>query len=224
MYMWAAIATLIGWPLMLIARKPYGSFCKKVMLWWTKPVYFFGGVKLNVVGRENIQSGENYIVCSNHLDILDIPTLILATELNIRFAAKKELFRIPIFGWLLSSMGMISVDRENRRKAVASIKKIEHLITTEPVSVVLFPEGTRNKTGGGLLPFKKGAFAMSSNTQRKILPVSLNDTSKIFTGMIARPRTLDVYIHPPIDPQDFSAETRSAFMEKTYEAILSKIE
>ncbi len=224
MYSWAFVASLIEILPLLLLRKPYGKVTQKAMYYWTRPIFFFGGVKLNVTGLEYIDPNRSYVICSNHLHILDIPTLILASKLNIRFAAKKELFKVPLFGQLISIMGMIQIDRENRRSAVESLKQIAKMITENVVSVVLFPEGTRNKSAKGLLPFKKGAFVMAMNTETMMLPASINGSDKIFHGLIARPRTLNIHFHPPVDPNKYSVATRQQFMDDVYQTILSKIE
>lgn len=223
-YTSAFFTTILPIPFLALIRKPYGNFARLTMVAWGKCVFFFTGTKFKVTGQENINLNESFIICSNHLHLLDIPALVLATGMNIRFAAKKELVKIPIFGTYMKGIGTIIIDRGDRRKAVASLREIEKTLSEHTVSIVMFPEGTRNKSGIGLLPFKKGAFMMALNTKRKILPITINDTEKIFEGFKAKPRTLNFHIHPAIDSSKYSTDNKDELMDTVFNTIHSKLE
>jgi 1-acyl-sn-glycerol-3-phosphate acyltransferase len=114
-----------------------------------------------------------YMVVANHASTSD-PFLLSFLPFDMRFVAKKELFRIPLIGWLLRLGGDIPLQRGDR----ASVQRMreECLRTLEArVPVLLFPEGTRSPDGE-LLPFKDGAFQLAIEAQVPVLPVVLEGT------------------------------------------------
>ena len=199
----------------------YGWFGKSLLKFWSSSVLLFSGVKLNVTGLENYDQNESYIVASNHRHLYDIPVLAIATKLNLKFIAKKELFRIPVFGWVLSLVGMIKIDRSNSTKAVASLKKAQEIAEEHKISITVFPEGTRSKIGE-LLPFKKGTFMTSINTGIPLLPISIEGSDKVLVGFKCKPRTINVHVHKPIDPKKYDASKRTEFMIDVRKIIQSK--
>ena len=104
---------------------------------------------------------QSYILVSNHQSHADIPVLVVHMPLHMSIIAKKELFKIPFFGQGMRAIGIIEIDRSNRTKAVASLKKAEQIIRDEKLSILAFPEGTRSDNGT-LLPFKKGPFGIGN--------------------------------------------------------------
>lgn len=110
------------------------------------------------------------IVVANHQSFLDMPLLYLLPW-SMKWVAKKSLFRIPIFGWIVFMTGHIGIDRKSRR----SVKKLDKLV--EPVQnqipAMIFPEGTRTNSGE-LMPFKNGAFMLAKRYNFQVLPVVLN--------------------------------------------------
>ena len=199
----------------------YGKFGKFQLMFWSSLIVKTSGLKLNVTGLENYDPNESYVVASNHRHLYDIPVLAIATKLNLKFIAKKELFRIPVFGWILYLVGMVKVDRKNSTKALESLKKAQQVAEEHKISLTVFPEGTRSKKPG-LLPFKKGAFMTSINTNIPLLPISVEGTDKILKGFKCIPRTINVHIHPPIDPSKYGVEKRGVFMKDVKEIIESK--
>lgn len=199
----------------------YGNFGKFQLMFWSKWIVKVAGLKFNVTGTENYDPNESYVVASNHRHLFDIPVLARATKLNLKFIAKKELFRIPVFGWILYLVGMVKVDRKNSTKALESLKKAQKIAEEHKISLTVFPEGTRSKKDG-LLPFKKGAFMTSINTEIPLLPISVEGTDKILQGFKCKPRTINVHIHPPVDPKEYGVAKRNDFMKDVKKIIESK--
>lgn len=107
------------------------------------------------------------IVVANHQSFLDLPLLYLLPW-TMKWVAKKDLFRIPIFGWIVTMTGQIAIDRESMRSA----KKLDKLIEPiqEGIPAMIFPEGTRT-VSGGMKPFKNGAFKLAKRYNLNVLPV-----------------------------------------------------
>ncbi len=144
---------------------------------WARLLLFISFIKIKQVGTENINKGKGYIFISNHSSMFDILIALAGIPTNIRFVAKKELFKIPIFGWAMKMAGYISIDRERSLKAMRSIEEAAEKIRNG-VSVILFAEGTRSKDGS-VQPFKRGPFLLASKTKVPVIPVTINGAAKI---------------------------------------------
>ncbi len=98
----------------------------------------------------------------------------MALKGNVNIVFKKELTRVPIWGWALRYGHFIMIDRSNPRDAMASIERAVQSIRSGH-SVILFPEGTRTRDGK-LQPFKRGAFSLAVKAGVPVVPVTINNT------------------------------------------------
>jgi len=166
--------------IVLIILSPF-NYKGKVIHWlskaYSKTLLLICGVKLEVIGRENVDTRRNYIYVSNHLSYFDIPVFMQAAPTDYRFIYKSSINYVPFFGWSLYLGGYIPINRENVRKALKSlqrgIKKLE-----KGYSLIIFPEGTRSRTGE-INKFKKGIFYLAYHSNAKIVPVTIIGTNKI---------------------------------------------
>ena len=140
-------------------------------------ILFVLGVKMTVKGRELLNKKKSYIFVTNHQSYVDIPVLMKAIPNTIRFIYKKQLSKIPIFGWGMYLSGYIPIDRENVRTAISSLKKAAGKIRNG-ISVVIFPEGTRS-TDGSLGDFKRGMFVLADEAKVDIVPIAIDGTYNI---------------------------------------------
>lgn len=200
------------------------AICDEHLAAWSERVVANADMKIRVRGREHADPGTTHLVMSNHQSHYDIAVIYDVLGSRIRMVAKKELFRIPLFGRAMREGGFISVDRANHSSAVQSLDDAKAKLAAG-VPIWIAPEGTRSKTGE-LLPFKKGGFAIAQATGTPILPVSIQGTRDILQANALRSRagcTVDVTIHAPIDPKDFPAdkEGRDALSAAVRAAIAS---
>ncbi|MFC1562514.1 lysophospholipid acyltransferase family protein [candidate division KSB1 bacterium] len=149
-----------------------------LMRLWAAMLLFISGVKTKITGLENIDKKNSYIVVSNHQSQFDIPVMIRYLPLTVRMLAKKELFRIPIFGWAMYLAGHISLDRGKGKKALKSLKEASEKIRKMKLSIIVYPEGTRSPDGK-VQNFKKGAFRLGLETRLPVLPVSIIGSREI---------------------------------------------
>ena len=129
-------------------------------------------------GRDRLEPGRRYVVAVNHQSHLDVPAVILALgEHPVRFVAKQELGRIPIFGAALRLSGTVFVTRSDTRADVEGMDAAQRALL-EHVSVLFFAEGTRSATGA-LGPFKKGAAAFALKSGLPLVPVGIAGSREI---------------------------------------------
>lgn len=193
---------------------PYSGLIRITARTWTKSLLWIAGTEIEVVGLENIDREKQYIFMGNHQSHFDVLVLFYSLDMTIRFIAKKELFKIPVFGWALTASGMIKVDRGNRQKAVASIQKAFSKLNRK-VSICIFPEGTRSPEGV-LLPFKKGGFVMAIDSGIPIVPISISGTKNILRKHSIRlnPGKVKMVISPPVDVTEYKYENRAELADK----------
>ncbi len=136
------------------------------------------GVKLEVTGLKNIDKNTTYVYVSNHSSQFDIAALQYSIPQKFSIFYKNELSRIPIFGWALWAGPYIAIDRKNAEKARRSLEYAKLLMDKKQISVLLFAEGTRSKTGE-ILPFKRGAFHLAATSGHPVIPITISQSQKI---------------------------------------------
>jgi len=188
---------------------------------WSRMNLFFTGVRVRMRGLENIEKGKPYIVMANHQSHFDVWTLIAWLPLQLRWVMKKELRKVPVFGYGCERMGHIYVDRGKSESAKRSLEAAGRKIRAGS-SVVFFPEGTRS-TDGRLLPFKKGGFMVALAAGVPILPITINGSRAILPRGTTkfRPGIIEVNIHPPVAVEGFSIENRNELVAKVRAVIES---
>jgi 1-acyl-sn-glycerol-3-phosphate acyltransferase len=139
----------------------------------------FAAFRVRVVHRgiEQIDPQRPYVFMGNHTSIADPLVVALAIPQPFHCVFKKELARIPVFGWGLLSLGQIMVDRENTEQARASLSETLSGLSGNN-SIIIFPEGWVSK-GGQLLPLKKGGFHIAIQAGLPIVPVRIEGARKV---------------------------------------------
>jgi 1-acyl-sn-glycerol-3-phosphate acyltransferase len=161
---------------------------------FSKGVLIISGVKLVITGLENIDLSGTYVFVSNHSSQFDIPAVQLAAPVRISITYKKEINKIPLFGWQMMLGPYIVIDRKNADKAMASMQKAKALMDTKQISVHIFAEGTRSKTGE-IQPFKRGAFYLAAKVGYPVIPVTINGASSILPKGKLNIKSGTMYIH-----------------------------
>jgi len=186
-------------------------------------VLFLGGVKLKITGADNIEKGKPYIFVSNHSSQFDIPTLQLAFPGETSIVYKKELGKIPLFGWQMRLGPYIMIDRENRESAARSIQAAKKVMSEKGRSILLFAEGSRSKTGE-VQPFKRGAFYLAVKAGYPIVPVSISGAEKILPKgkFNIMGGVITVHFEKPIETSNIlTRKDELELMEKVREIIIA---
>lgn len=173
------VVTILLAILALIAAliEPKGRLYNFISKVWSNTILWISGVKVELIGKEHLQADESYVYVSNHVSNFDIPVVLKAIPGQLRLIFKKELAKIPIFGWQLKLGPYILIDRQNPGKAMQSLNQAIEKIK-QGVSVLLFAEGTRSKDGS-IQSFKRGAFTLATRSGKKIVPVTIKGTYEI---------------------------------------------
>jgi 1-acyl-sn-glycerol-3-phosphate acyltransferase len=208
----------------LIDRSFYLYF--KLAKVFSKGILLISGIKLLVTGLENFDHKKIYVFVSNHSSQYDIPSLQYAIPNPISIVFKKELSKIPIFGWQLRLGPYIMIDRTNAERALKSIEKTKKRMIEKKLSPVVFAEGTRSKTGE-VQPFKRGAFYLASKVGFPIVPVTVTGASKILPKGKFKIKSGTIYVHfdkPILTENIINRKDELELMEKVRDIVISNLQ
>jgi 1-acyl-sn-glycerol-3-phosphate acyltransferase len=141
-------------------------------------VAFLSGVKLTVIGEENVPKDEPVLYIGNHRSYFDIVLSYARVPRITGYIAKKEILKVPILSHWMRLMDCLFLDREDIRQGLQTILSAIDKVKNG-ISIAIYPEGTRNK-GDELLPFHKGSFKIAQKTGCAIMPVTINNSSAVF--------------------------------------------
>lgn len=180
-------------------------------------------IRYKFYGTENFRKGQSYIFVSNHTSFLDIPGIRMIIPGQFRPLAKKELKKIPIFGWIAQAATII-VDRtspESRKKSIDRLKAA----LKEGISILIFVEGTQNRTKEILQPFHDGAFRIAVDTQEPLLPMVVVGAGKLMPpGTInLKPGLIRIYVGKEISTVGLTAKEVPELKAKTFEVMKEMI-
>lgn len=181
---------------------PYSRLADTFLRTWGKILLGIAGVRLQVEGLSLVPQGEHLIFVANHQSYWDIPAMLAVCPRVFRIAAKRELFRIPIFGWILTAARFLPIDRARPKSAQAGLSTAASRVQ-KGLTVLLFPEGTRSPDGG-LLPFKRGPFVISLQSGVRVCPVLIDGTFSVLPRQnpirFSFGKTVRVKFHEPMSP------------------------
>lgn len=204
----------------IFSRKRLPTF---FMRSWAKSILAVAGVRLRVEGLEHLRSDRATIYMPNHTSIMDIPILIAALPIDLRFLFKKSLLFIPIIGQAIYFMGMIPIDRARGSRAMVSLEKAGKRVKNG-LHLLIFPEGTRSHSGD-LQSFKMGGFLLATRESIDILPISVNNTRQLCgrSSFTAKKGVIQMTIHPRIETADYSPGDRKRLAGLIRQKIMAGI-
>jgi 1-acyl-sn-glycerol-3-phosphate acyltransferase len=172
-----AIATLVLGPLLIVIVRfrPESQVSDTLARIWGRLFLTSMVTSSRTDGLEHVDPDTSYVVVSNHISNLDPPFHIAHLPLSIRFLAKKELFRIPVFGSAMRAYGIIETDRQARAAAHRKINEQVAVQVARGKSLIIYPEGHRS-VQNTLHGFKKGAFRIAIDNGMPVLPMAVTGT------------------------------------------------
>ena len=174
---------------------------------WMAIFLFLSGCTFKVTGKEVFDGLENVIIVSNHNSLIDIPISFPFLPRANKTIAKKTFAYIPLFGWIYK-FGSVLVDRKNEKSRKESFDKMKQVLSNG-LDMLIYPEGTRNRTAAPLKSFYDGAFKLAISTNKPIIPVVLLNTKEILPAkpiMYFTPGKIRMHILPAIYPQGKTCE------------------
>ncbi len=208
----AAVLTLIFSPIFPDSKSSYVP----AILWGRVTCYILL-IRVKVSGLENIDAKQSYIFTPNHQSLFDVLVVYGWLPSIFKWVMKKELRQIPFVGAACEAAGHIFIDRDNALAARQSLMLASDNLKNG-VSTVIFPEGTRTKTGR-VNKFKRGAFLMALDLQLPIVPITLRGSYERIRGYYFFPGRIEMIVHPPVDVTQFSAEESSKLVRHVQEIV-----
>jgi 1-acyl-sn-glycerol-3-phosphate acyltransferase len=155
----------------------------------------------------------------NHASMIDIWAGFVGVPVSFRFIAKKQLSRIPLFGWAMWAGRFIFIDRQNALAARRSIEEAARRIKSGQ-SVLIYPEGTRTRDGR-LMPFKKGGFHLAIDSGTAIVPMAIEGTRALMPrgAMLIRAGEVRLQIGEPIPTAGLGPGDRDRLVKQVHDRI-----
>ncbi|HEY7370034.1 MAG TPA: lysophospholipid acyltransferase family protein [Thermoanaerobaculia bacterium] len=193
----------------LYARLACGTICR-VMGW-----------KIEVDHTERFYANRPCVFVCNHQSIMDVLVLGAIVPRGTVAVAKKEILKVPFFGWFFRASGNLTIDRGNTADAREMLRRAATRLREEQINVWFMPEGHRSKGSTQLLPFKTGAFRLAVTAGVPIVPVVAAPLTKIVdTGALrTRPGRLEIRVLDAIDTAGLSEDEAVALASKVRERM-----
>jgi 1-acyl-sn-glycerol-3-phosphate acyltransferase len=197
-----------------------GRFYEWVARTWARWTLWASGVRVRIEGLENLRADRPQIVASNHQSWFDVFAIAAFLPKRYRFIAKEELRRIPLFGLAWESAGHISINRQDRVRAITALDAAGALMRGDNSTVIIFPEGTRSRSGQ-LQPFKKGTFMLALRTGIEIVPTAVVGSRGVLKKGDWRVRRGPIIVRfgAPIDSSKYDESHREQLMGAVRERI-----
>ena len=205
-------------PLMLIELlvkkiNPYAADISqlRVVQWAFRVVAFISGVKTTFKGFENIPKDQPVLFVANHQSMFDIIIVYGHLPYLTGFVAKDSLKKVPLLSTYMKRLYCVFLNRNDLRAGLQMIlTACDHI--RSGVSILIFPEGTRNRSGDetALGPFHDGSFKIAQKTGCPIIPISVNNTSKVFEDHFPSIKKAPVVVEfgEPVSFADLTPEER----------------
>jgi 1-acyl-sn-glycerol-3-phosphate acyltransferase len=228
------VRTVLGVPLVFVAMCLHailiGTFGERdaseaVLRSWCRFFLWVAGATVERLGGEDLDPKKSYVFVSNHTSNMDVPAILSVTPTPLRFIAKRELKRIPFFGWAAGRMGHVFINRQDKHAATRAIRRRIDRGFETGVALFFFAEGTRSTTEE-LLPFKKGAAIAAIETGLDVVPIGIAGAQRVMAPKgfsLFRPGPIAVAFGKPIPIAGFSIDQRDELVVAQRAAVESAV-
>lgn len=153
----------------------------RIVQWAFNCICFIAGVKLEVIGEENVPKDESVLYIGNHRSFFDILVTYSRCPNLTGYISKEVIKKVPILSTYMKRLHCIFLDRTDVRQGLQVILEAIDMVK-KGISICVFPEGTRNTDSNpaSVLKFKEGTFKIATKSGCKIVPMAISGTSAIF--------------------------------------------
>lgn len=194
----------------------------KIMCRWLVIFYL---IILRHYGKEKFKKGQAYVLVSNHNSHLDILANALSSPVLFQFLGKKEAEKLPLFGYIYKNI-CILIDRKSKMSRARGLVEMGNALKNG-MSIMIYPEGTRNKTGEPLKNFYDGAFRIAIQTQMPIMVQTLTNSGKLaspFRMLDMWPGSIGCHWDGPIETKGMTLDDVDELKEKVKAVMMSHLE
>lgn len=225
-YGWVFFTVVAIFPILLIvtsAEKFYPIFFKIAQA-WANTILFVMGFKVQLFEEQQLKKSKSYVFCPNHTSMIDIMVMLSIAKSPFVFVGKKELTKIPIFGFFYKRTCII-VDRENAKSRLAVYDEARKRLRNG-LDVCIFPEGLVPDDQSIILSdFKNGAFRLAIEFQIPIVPITMYDCKKrfsynFFSGSTGKLRTK---VHKFIETKGLTINNSDMLKKQTFDLIYNEL-
>lgn len=184
------------------------------------------GVKVTVIGEENVPKDTPVLYIGNHRSYYDILLTYSRCPLRTGYIAKKEMERYPLLSNWMRYLHCLFLDRNDIKQGLKTILSAVEKVKSG-ISICIFPEGTRNTNADELdmLPFHEGSFKIATRAKCPIIPIAMNNTAEIFEAHFPRIKPCHVVLEygKPIYPGQLDKEDQKHLGAYTQQVILDML-
>jgi 1-acyl-sn-glycerol-3-phosphate acyltransferase len=226
-YMLMLVPIIVLFPFIfvtILSEKTYPLFFKIARL-WAKVILIGMVFRYSIEGDEIFEDGKSYMLVANHTSMTDIMLMLIAVKNHpFVFVGKKELVKIPVFGFIYKRV-CILVDRENSKSRFTVFERAQNRIQ-QGLSICIFPEGGVPDESVVLDEFKDGAFRIAIEHQLTIVPITFYDNKKRFsyTFFSGSPGKMRAKIHPAIETIGKSITDKNLIKQQVRDIILTELQ
>ena len=181
----------------------------RIVQWAFRCIYTISGAKIEIIGKENIPTGEAVLYIGNHRSIFDIVITYALCPGLTGYISKKSVKKVPILGIWMKRLHCLFLDRDDIKEGLKVILTAIDMVKSG-ISIAVFPEGTRNKDQdpASVLPFKEGTFKIASKTGCKIIPMAITGTNELLENHMPwiKKSRVTIKYGTPINPKELSKE------------------
>lgn len=221
------IVILVFSPFLIISlsSERFYPFFMKLARMWALIIFYGMGFRYKLLRKQELNPDKSYMFVANHTSMMDIMLALIIFKQPFVFIGKKELSKLPIFGFFYKK-ACIMVDRSSPRSRQESIRKAEEKLRSGR-SICIFPEGHVPDEENIILDtFKDGAFRLAIEFKIPIVALSINGLKKHFPFRFfaGSPGLIPVYMHPPFETKELTSLDKQTLKENVRNTILSKLE
>jgi 1-acyl-sn-glycerol-3-phosphate acyltransferase len=220
-----ALNTVLFAPVAVALSAINGRWAYRVSQLWVRGNLLLTGVRVHTRYEAALDSDTPYVFVSNHQSHYDVLAVVAALPaFQLRWVAKKELTRVPVFGWALRHSDHIIIDRSDHVQAMQSLRAAAEKMRSG-LSVIIFPEGTRGPGDGSMLPWKRGGFVLALDAGIPIVPLAIRGSADVLGrhGWQIHGGTIDVLVGTPIPVAGLDRDELMRRVRERLEAMLPHV-